>query len=80
MRSDPLAPLSAAEIETVVAVAREGQGLEPHHRFVRIDLVEPAKADVAQWRAGDRLDRCGLAVVFDRAKNQAQVVGYEQHR
>jgi primary-amine oxidase len=66
---DPLAPLSAADIETVIAVLREQEGLEAHHRFVRVDLVEPDKADVERWRPGDRLDRRGLAVVFDRAKN-----------
>ena len=65
--TDPLAPLTTDEIETAVAVLRQQQGLEAQHRFVRIDLVEPPKADVERWRPGDRLDRCALAVVFDRA-------------
>ena len=66
---DPLAPLTASELETVVTVLRKEQGLEAQHRVVRIDLLEPPKAAVRQWRPGDLLDRAALAVVFDRAEN-----------
>ncbi len=67
--TDPLSPLTAAEIGTIVAAIWEQQSFESHHRFVRIDLVEPPKSAVADWRSGDLVDRCALAVVFDRAKN-----------
>src|SRR5690348_9174777 len=67
--TDPLAPLTADEMETVVVVLRQQLALEPHDRFVRIDLIEPPKEAVRHWRPGDQLPRCGLAVIFDRAKN-----------
>ena len=67
--TDPLAPLTGEEIETVVAVLRQAEGLGAQHRFVRIDLREPPKADVEKWQPGVPVDRCGLAVVFDRAEN-----------
>src|SRR5437588_744425 len=67
--TDPLAPLTGEELETVVAVLRQAEGLGAQHRFVRIDLREPPKADVEKWQPGVPVDRCGLAVVFDRAEN-----------
>jgi primary-amine oxidase len=67
--TDPLAPLTAVEIETLVALLRDRHGLDVRHRFVRVDLLEPSKEVIAKWRPGDPVDRCGLAVLLDRSAN-----------
>jgi primary-amine oxidase len=48
----PLDPLSAAELEAAVACVRRTRELAGVVRFVSVELRDPAKAQLAAWRAG----------------------------
>jgi primary-amine oxidase len=53
----PLAPLSAAEIEAAVAVARAHECFTESARFAYIGLAPPTKDQVRAWRPGAPTDR-----------------------
>ena len=53
----PLAPLSAAEIETAVDTLRAAGDVDATTRYALIDLDEPAKHEVLAWRPGQDLPR-----------------------
>jgi primary-amine oxidase len=67
----PLTPLSADEFRATAAILRRDRGLDGSWRFAGIELVEPAKVAVKGWRAGDPLERSALAVLWNRASNEA---------
>jgi primary-amine oxidase len=64
----PLDPLSAAELEAVVAAVRSSRSLDERHLFTSIRLEEPAKADLAAWESGMQLERAARVTVFDRSR------------
>src|SRR5262245_38132821 len=53
--SNALDPLSAAEVETCVAVAREAVEIGPRTRFVAASTAEPPHGDHAQGRRAELL-------------------------
>src|SRR5918995_5746945 len=59
----PLEALTAAEIETAVAVLREDGRLNGAARFAYFGLDEPSKDVVAGFAAGDPVERRGRVVV-----------------
>ncbi len=68
----PLDPLSADEIARAATIVRErhfaavapaGDG---GWRFASVELVEPAKAELARWRPGDPIARRARATVWNR--------------
>ncbi len=63
----PLDPLSAEELEAVIATARKSWGLDHRHLFAMIQLEEPAKEFVLSWKQGDALNRCARITVLDRS-------------
>ena len=63
----PLDPLSAAELETVIAAAREQWNLDHRHLFAMIQLEEPAKEFVLAWTAGEDTQRAARITVLDRS-------------
>jgi primary-amine oxidase len=75
-RTHPLTPLSANEIERVVAAIRASQTDAAGLRFVQVDLLEPPKAALLAMTAGSGPipERIALAVLFDRASHEAAEV------
>ena len=71
MANHPLDPMTAAEYSQSAAVLRRDQGVTETWRFASMELVEPPKADIKAWRAGDPIPRKSLCVVFNRLDNQA---------
>ncbi|WAC27187.1 primary-amine oxidase [Ancylobacter sp. SL191] len=61
----PLDPLSTAEIEQAVAILTAAKGLGAYHRFPIVRLEEPAKAELAAWRAGGALPRLAFLLVLE---------------
>lgn len=71
MPQHPLEPLTEDEFRQVAAVLRRDQGVGDGWRYAGIELLEPAKAALKAWRAGDAIPRSALAVLWNRADNQA---------
>jgi primary-amine oxidase len=67
----PLDPLSAAEFGRVVEVLSGQQGVGDGWRYASIELLEPAKAEIAAFRAGDAIRRTATAVVWNRVDGVA---------
>jgi primary-amine oxidase len=65
----PLDPLSAAEIRLTVATLREEKGVGDRWRYASIDLVEPAKGDLA--RPSTPVGRVAQAICWDTADGLA---------
>ena len=63
----PLDPLSAAEMEAAVAMVRSHERFGDTMRFVSINLNEPAKEAVLNFREGDPIVREVLMVLLDNA-------------
>ena len=70
MAHHPLEPLSADEFRQTAAVLRRDQGVSDSWRFASIELVEPTKASLREWKAGDPIARRALAVLWDRQDNE----------
>jgi primary-amine oxidase len=66
----PLEPLSAAEIEAAVAIARAERNPGSDALFVRISLQEPPKEAVLAFVEGDPVSREAFMVIRDRATLQ----------
>ncbi len=64
----PLAPLSAAEILATVAIVRASDLFTDQTRFETIELFEPLKADVRDFRPGDPIDRSARVNIFDAGR------------
>src|SRR5271155_5606506 len=66
----PLAPLTAAEIETASAAVKAAKGLAPTARFVYISLYEPTKHEVIAYEQGTGPipDRLAKVVLRERAE------------
>jgi primary-amine oxidase len=64
----PLDPLASSDIETTMQVLRDAGLVTPDRRVARLEVLEPAKADLRAFEAGNpappRLTRTGL---FDLA-------------
>ena len=61
----PLAPLSGEEIAATVAILKSSPDVGPKCRFVSIALHEPSKEIVANFRAGDDVERAAFAILLD---------------
>jgi primary-amine oxidase len=71
----PLDPLSAAELEAIVAGVRRARSLDERHLLASVRLLEPPKAEVLAFREGDALDRAARVEVWDRrARTLAEAV------
>jgi len=66
MLSHPLDPLSAAELESIVAGARAARGLDERHLVSMVALEEPSKSELSNWSEGDELDRSARITIWDR--------------
>jgi primary-amine oxidase len=66
----PLDPLTAEEIEQVVALLRD-RGVDDGWRYASITLREPAKADLLAHRSGDAVARVADVVCWSRADGLA---------
>ena len=65
--SHPLEPLSAAEVQAVVALLKANDKITPTTRFVSVTLHEPDKNLVHEGKSG--VPRGAFAVLFDNATN-----------
>ncbi|OBF11767.1 primary-amine oxidase [Mycobacterium sp. ACS4331] len=66
----PLDPLSAAEFTTVTAILRRDRGVGEGWRINCIEMVEPAKAELAAFEeTGTRPTRRAVVLCLDRAAN-----------
>jgi primary-amine oxidase len=66
----PLDPLTAAEIETAMAVLRQSGKIDASFRFPAVSLQEPPKAQVLAWKPGSPIPRQALIVAFNPAANK----------
>jgi primary-amine oxidase len=71
MAQHPLEPLSGEEFRQTAEILRRDQGVTDSWRFASIELKEPPKREVKAWTSGDALGRRSLAVLWNRADNQA---------
>ena len=66
----PLDPLSAAEFTAVSAILRRDRGVADGWRITCIEMIEPAKAELADFEdGGARPPRRALALCLDRGNN-----------
>jgi primary-amine oxidase len=70
----PLDPLTASELEETVSILRTAQHLAEGVRVASINLIEPAKHALANYGAGDTVERKALAVLLDRNRRTAYEV------
>ncbi|HEX4012201.1 MAG TPA: primary-amine oxidase [Solirubrobacteraceae bacterium] len=71
MSPHPLDPLDADEIRRAAAVLRRDQGVTERWRFASIELLEPAKDLVRDWRAGEPIERGARVVCWNRDDGRA---------
>ncbi len=62
----PLDPLRAEEVSRAVALIREEHASGDQWLFASVELVEPAKAALAEWKPGEPFARQARAVVWNR--------------
>jgi primary-amine oxidase len=66
----PLDPLDESEIASAVEILRAAPGFPPNALFSTVQLNEPPKSEVLNFRAGAAFRREAFAIVFDREKNR----------
>ncbi|HEX4949874.1 MAG TPA: tyramine oxidase, partial [Blastocatellia bacterium] len=66
----PLDPLRPDEITAVVEILKADNKATDSSRFSTLVLHEPPKAEVLQFKSGDKFRREAFVVVFERAANQ----------
>jgi primary-amine oxidase len=71
MSAHPLDPLSADEIRQAAAILRRDQGVGERWRFASVELREPPKAVVGDWRPGDPVARQARLVCWNRDDGRA---------
>jgi len=67
----PLAPLTAQEIETAVAILRGAQAGSESLRFVSVRLHEPSPEVAYTFRSGDRVPREVFFVLLDKTPGKS---------
>jgi len=69
-RTHPLDPLTAFEFTAAAGILARERGVATGWRFASIELVEPARTTLEEYRrTGTRPDRQARLVVLDRAEN-----------
>ncbi|HEX4205499.1 MAG TPA: primary-amine oxidase [Ktedonobacteraceae bacterium] len=63
----PLEPLTGAEITAAVEIMRQERNISEHYRFVSVNLDEPPKAVVLNFKPGDAWERAAFIVLLDSA-------------
>lgn len=78
----PLDPLTRDEISAAVAAIKASGKAPTTAEFYRLTLVEPPKAEVLAFKAGQPVSRSAKALVYDRANNKAYdaIVLLDQNR
>jgi primary-amine oxidase len=66
----PFDPLGESEIRTVKQVLLAEKKIDTTYRFFVINLKEPAKADMLNYKPGDAFQRQAFAVLYDWASNK----------
>nr|MBA4186109.1 hypothetical protein [Acidobacteriota bacterium] len=66
----PLDPLDASEIESAVKILRAMPNFPKEVLFSTVQLNEPQKAEVWNYKAGDKFRREAFAIVMDRTRNK----------
>jgi primary-amine oxidase len=66
----PLDPLAADEIRAAAAILRRDQGVGERWRFASIELREPSKQTVRDYRPGDPIDREATVICWNRDDGQ----------
>jgi primary-amine oxidase len=66
MTAHPLDPLSADEIRTATAILRRDCGVTDRWRIASIELREPAKQAVRDFRTGDPIAREAVVICWNR--------------
>ncbi|MEW4370184.1 primary-amine oxidase [Paenibacillus kandeliae] len=66
----PLEPLTALELEHTIAILRKEKELDEHYRFASVNLYEPPKAQVLQYKQGDVLEREAFCILLNNRDGQ----------
>src|SRR5271165_6740657 len=73
VKTHPLEPLSAAEVEAAVSLLKTIPSFSTRTRIISIMLKEPPKDLVHAWPSGPDTDRWASAVLLDNAQNSVSV-------
>ncbi|MGH9328173.1 MAG: primary-amine oxidase [Terriglobia bacterium] len=68
--SHPLDPLTQAEITQTVEALKAAGRIDKEVRFATVELREPAKEEMLEWRPGRPWHRQSFAILYNRATNQ----------
>ena len=71
MSSHPLDPLTQDEFRRTAEILAQSKGVDNGWRYSGIELAEPDKDVVRAWQPGDAVPRSSLAVLWERATNEA---------
>src|SRR3954447_12763871 len=66
----PLDPLSADELRRAAAILRRDRGVGERWRFASIELREPSKDVVRDYRPGDEIRREAVVICWNREDGQ----------
>lgn len=66
----PLDPLNAGEIEKAVKILRASPKFPKDALFSTVQLSEPAKEILLNYKRGETVQRTAFAIIFDRDKNE----------
>ena len=60
----PLDPLTAVELELAVSILRREKGLDDSYRFASINLLEPSKNTVLNYKPGEAVEREAFCILL----------------
>ncbi len=66
-RVHPLDPLSKVELETVVAALKSRFHINQRHLIAMVQVDEPSKSDLAQFKLGKQIQRAARVTVLDKS-------------
>lgn len=70
----PLDPLTKSELAEVVGILKAAGKFENNTSLVSLTLLEPAKAVVLNFKAGDLIERKAIAVMYGIEKNETHEI------
>ncbi|GBL21536.1 copper methylamine oxidase [Acidimicrobiaceae bacterium] len=73
-RGHPLDPLSKVELESLVGGLRRDGVIDHRHLIAMIQVEEPSKSELAEFRQGKDVDRAARVTVLDRSTGKVSEI------